>query len=301
MTTLANVIPAEERISLRAIPFALMHVAALGWLWTGTNPIDWVVCAALFWSRMFGITAGYHRYFAHRSYRTSRPFAFVLALLGAASAQKGVLWWAGCHRHHHRYSDQPEDIHSPVQRGFWWSHVHWILCTKWDRTPTELIKDFARYPELRFLDRHHLLVPVLTGTLVWWFLGWSGLWAGFFLSTVLLYHATFTVNSLNHVIGKKRFDTPDESRNHLGLALLTMGEGWHNNHHHYQASCRQGFYWWEVDATWWILRGLARLGIVWDLISPPERVLRARRLDEEPDLASPELTGKPDPQPAAGV
>ena len=270
----------DEKVNVAAsIPFILMHVAPLGALVTGARAIDFAACAALAFVQMFGITAGYHRYFAHRSYRTSRPFQLVLALLGTASAQKGVLWWAGHHRHHHARSDGPDDIHSPLRRGFWWSHWGWILCDRYVETPIETIRDFARYPELRWLDRHYLAPPTLVAVVMLVTLGPSGLFVGFFLATLVTYHATFTINSLCHIFGSQRYETGDTSRNNFWLALITLGEGWHNNHHYYQRSTCQGFYWWELDITYQVLRGLAAMGVVWDLRRPPAHVLQANRVD----------------------
>jgi stearoyl-CoA desaturase (Delta-9 desaturase) len=236
---------------------------------------------------MAGTTIGYHRYASHRAFRTSRFFQFVLAFWAETSAQKGMLWWAAHHRNHHRYSDQPEDVHSP-QRGFWWSHVGWILCKKYSVTGE--IKDLSRYPELRFLDRFHLLPPVLLGTALFFLGGWPALVWGFFVSTMFLWHGTFVVNSLNHVWGTRRYATTDTSRNNALLALITMGEGWHNNHHHYQSSANQGFFWWEVDGSYYLIRLFEMLGVVWDVRVPPERV-RADVIgaSEEPVLAMPAL------------
>ncbi|HEV8324773.1 MAG TPA: acyl-CoA desaturase [Myxococcota bacterium] len=262
---------------LGMIPFVLTHVLILGAIWSG---VTWqaVACGAvLFWGRMFAITAGYHRYFAHRTYKTSRPFQFVLAFLSMTSSQKGVLWWAAHHRDHHKYSDGPKDVHSPVQRGFWYSHFGWLYDntadTKWDR-----IRDMARYPELRWLNKHWLVPPVMTGVATFLLFGWPGLFIGFFASTVLLWHATFTVNSLAHVFGKRHYDTSDDSRNSMLIALLTFGEGWHNNHHHYMLSTRQGFRWWQIDITYYILKGLSWVGLVWDLREPPREVVASANL-----------------------
>jgi stearoyl-CoA desaturase (delta-9 desaturase) len=253
-------------------------------LWTGATAFDWILCAALYFLRLFCITAGYHRYFSHRAFRTSRAMQFVLAFGGAMAAQKGALWWAAHHRVHHRFSDQPGDVHSPKQ-GFWWSHVGWILCRKNDETRFELIPDLARYPELRFLDQWHLLPPVVLGAACFLAGGWSALFIGFFLSTVLTYHSTFCINSLTHLFGRRRYVTADTSRNSLLTALLTLGEGWHNNHHYYQASANMGFFWWEIDVSYYVLRLLARLGLVWDLRRPPRAVLEANRIaDGHPDV-----------------
>jgi stearoyl-CoA desaturase (delta-9 desaturase) len=245
---------------------------------------------------MFAITAGYHRYFSHRAYRTSRAFQLALAVLGASAAQKGPLWWAAHHRDHHRHSDRPEDVHSPVQRGFWWSHVGWILARRYDATKVERIKDFARYPELRFVDRWCHLFPVALGTGLFLAGGLPALLWGFFVSTVVLWHATFSINSLAHVLGGRRYETGDGSRNSLALALLTFGEGWHNNHHFWPSTASQGFFWWEVDLSYAALRVLAALRIVRDLRSPPPQVKYAHRVQAGVAGAEP----RPPPRPAHG-
>ncbi len=257
--------------TLDRITYALywgVHVAALGVFVTGFTKTALLLFALTFWGRLFGITAGYHRYFAHKSFRTSRAFQFVLALLGTLATQKGPLWWASLHRIHHRESDGPHDVHSP-KRGFWYSHQGWIFDKRWQATRLDLIPDFARYPEIRWLNRWHFVPPVALAVACFAIGGWPGLFWGYFLSTTLLWHATYTINSLMHLVGGRRFETGDTSRNSLALALLTCGEGWHNNHHFYQASCRQGFRPWEVDATYYVLRGLAAIGLVSNLREPP--------------------------------
>lgn len=269
---------ADEKLSIvTSIPFALVHIAALGVFWVGFSWKGVALCAAMYYVRMFGVAAAFHRYFAHRTFHTSRFFQFLLAVLGTTSAQKGVLWWAAHHRNHHRYSDQEQDIHSPFQRGFWWSHAGWILCRKYDATEESVIKDFAKYPELQWLNRHFLVPPTVLAIALWLAFSWTGLFWGFFLSTVLLWHGTFTVNSLMHVFGKRRYATTDTSRNNFLLGFVTLGENWHNNHHYYQASANQGFYWWEFDPAYYGIKMLQWLGIVWDVRTPPQRVLDAGR------------------------
>jgi stearoyl-CoA desaturase (delta-9 desaturase) len=278
MSTL--LVPDARRMAgWKSVPFFAVHVlsvvgiAWLGWSWKGL-----LLAVALYYVRMFGVTAGYHRYFSHRAFRTSRVFQFVLALLALTSVQKGVLWWASHHRTHHRTSDQPGDVHSVLLDGFWWSHVGWIVSRKYDETDLSKVRDLARYPELRFLDRFHVLVPIAFATSLWFAGGsWALLW-GFFVSTTLLWHGTFTINSLTHVFGKRRYVTTDNSKNHLLLALITMGEGWHNNHHYYQRAANQGFFWWEIDLTFYVLRLLELVGIVWDVHRPPAHVLAANRI-----------------------
>jgi stearoyl-CoA desaturase (Delta-9 desaturase) len=255
-------------------PFLLVHVACLAAIWSGITWRAVAICIALYWLRIFAIGAGYHRYFSHRAYSTSRVFQFFLAFLAQSSAQKSILWWAAKHRHHHQHSDTPQDVHSPRQKGFIYSHVGWIFARKHDVTDFEKVADLARYPELIWLDRYALVPPIMLAVLCLLLGGWSGLVVGFFWSTVIVYHATFCVNSLAHVSGATRYVTGDDSRNNWLLALITMGEGWHNNHHAYQSSVRQGFKWWEIDPTYYVLQALAWVGIVWDLKAPPEQLLR---------------------------
>ena len=275
-----------------AIPFILCHLAVFGAIWTG---IPWqavVLCLVLYVVRMWGVTAGYHRYFSHRTFKTSRVFQFVLAFLAMSTAQKGVLWWGAHHRRHHKHSDQPGDVHSPVLGGFFHSHMGWLFYDGAGDTDLDKIQDFARYPELRWLNRHYLVPPTLLAIGCATFFGWSGLVVGFFWSTVLLWHGTFFINSLAHVMGKRRFQTTDDSRNNPLLALLTLGEGWHNNHHRYQASARNGFYWWELDMTYYVLKALGWVGVVWDLRSVPEKILEEGRQADRARAAG-ELTEEP--------
>jgi len=270
--------PGPHKIEwLAMVPFwgaqitAVVGVIVSGWSWKGFG-----LALALYAVRMFGLTAGYHRYFSHRSYRTSRPVQFLLALLGTTATQKGVLWWAAHHRAHHKYSDSPRDVHSVRQKGFFWAHVGWILVKRYVPTDWNRIKDFARYPELRWLNTWNLLPPIALATGLFLVGGWWALLWGFFVSNTLLWHGTFCVNSLAHVFGRRRYQTDDDSRNSFLIAIFTLGEGWHNNHHHYQRSERQGFYWWELDITHLVLRVLAALRIVRDLHEPPKRVRDAR-------------------------
>ena len=272
----------DDRVNWwKSIPFIGVHVAAvvgviaLGWSWSG-------LALALAWYavRMFGITAGFHRYFAHRTYKMGRGMQLFMAVLGTLTLQKGVLWWAAHHRSHHKYSDQPEDIHSPLQRGFWWSHVGWILCDRYVETDWKKIQDMAKYPELVWLNRNYLIVNIAQAAAFFALFGAWGLVWGFFVSTTVLWHGTFTINSLAHVFGSRRYPTTDTSRNNWLLALITLGEGWHNNHHHYQRATNQGFFWWEIDIAYYVLRVLSWFGLVRDLHTPPRHIL------ETPEVAS---------------
>ena len=258
----------------QVLPFLLVHVGCLAAIWSGISWQAIVICVVLYWLRMFAITAGYHRYFSHRAYATSRAFQFILAFLAQSSAQKSVLWWAAKHRHHHLHSDTEHDVHSPLHKGLVYSHLGWIFYRQHDATDLTKVSDFAAYPELRWLHKFEVFPAVVVAGLCFLLAGWPGLLVGFFWSTVLVYHATFCINSLAHVHGRQRYVTGDGSRNNWLLALLTMGEGWHNNHHAYQSSARQGFRWWEIDATYYVLVALSWFGIVWDLKAPPAAVLR---------------------------
>jgi stearoyl-CoA desaturase (Delta-9 desaturase) len=264
----------DDIIYPSAVPFVLVHLACIAAIWSGVTWQAIAICVALYWVRIFAIGAGYHRYFSHRAYSTGRVFAFVLAFLAQTSAQKSVLWWAAKHRHHHLHSDTKQDVHSPRHRGFVYSHVGWIFARQHDAVDLVKVADFARWPELMWLQKYELGPAIALGALCFLVAGWSGLVVGFFWSTVLVYHATFCINSLAHVRGRVRYVTGDDSRNNWLLALFTMGEGWHNNHHACQSSVRQGFRWWEIDPTYAILKALSWLGMVWDLKTPPERLLR---------------------------
>ncbi|HEX5065021.1 MAG TPA: acyl-CoA desaturase, partial [Myxococcota bacterium] len=232
-----------------------LHAACLLAFVTGVSAANIALFLATFWLRMFGITGGYHRYFAHKTYKTSRPFQFALAFLACSATQKGPLWWAGHHRGHHKYADKPGDTHSP-REGVYYAHQGWIFDRRWDATPIDRIGDFAAYPELVWLNKYHVVAPALLALGCYLLGGFSGLVWGFVISTVALWHATYCVNSVCHIWGKRRYQTSDTSRNNWLMALLTLGEGWHNNHHYYCASTRQGFRWWEIDVTYYALRGL---------------------------------------------
>lgn len=256
------------------IPFLLLHLAPFALVLVGFSVGDLVLAVGLYVTRMFFITAGYHRYFSHRSYRLSRPVQLIMAVGGVTAAQKGPLWWAGHHRRHHRSTDSPGDPHSPND-GWWWSHAGWVLSRRSKRGEPALVTDLAAFPELRFVDRYQAAGPWLLGGLCFAVAGWGGLVA-FAVSTVALWHATFSVNSVAHRLGRRRYETPDTSRNSWPVALLTLGEGWHNNHHHYPPSARQGHRWWELDLTYLALRTMAAFHLLSDLREPTARVLAAR-------------------------
>lgn len=260
---------------VRVLPFIVVHGACVAVIWVGWSWTALGVAVGLYVVRMFAITGFYHRYFSHRTFKTSRVVQFIFAVVGASSAQRGPLWWAAHHRKHHRHSDTELDVHSPNEHGFWWSHMGWITAPGNFPTDMSEVGDLARYPELRFLDRFDVLVPLLLAVTLFALAGWQMLVWGFFISTVVLFHCTCFINSLAHRMGTQRYDTGDQSRNSLLLALITFGEGWHNNHHKYPGSTRQGFFWWEIDLTYYGLRILEAIGLIRDLRQPPRRLLRS--------------------------
>ncbi len=267
---------ADKRVEwLRVLPFIGMHAACLGVFVVGWHPGAVAAAAVLYAVRMFAITGFYHRYFSHRTFRTGRVAQFAFAVLGASATQRGPLWWAAHHRKHHRHSDTELDVHSPRQHGFWWSHMGWITSAR--NFPTDLreVRDLARYPELRWLDRFDIAVPVALALTLFAIGGWPWLVWAYFVSTVVLFHCTCFINSLAHRLGTRRYETNDDSRNSLALALITLGEGWHNNHHRYPGATSQGFFWWEIDLTYYGLLALSWLRIIRDLRPVPRRLLEA--------------------------
>jgi stearoyl-CoA desaturase (delta-9 desaturase) len=263
---------------LGSAPFWAVHVAALvGVILCGPSVNGFALALAAYFGRMVLVTAGYHRYFSHRAFKTSRAFQLVLAVLAQSSGQKGVLWWASHHRRHHKVSDTPQDVHSARQHGFWYAHLGWLLSPAWTATDEALVADLARYPELRALNRRAVqLLPAAALAVAFALIGGAhALVWGFLVSTVLLWHGSFSINSLAHLIGRRRYATGDDSRNHWLLAVATTGEGWHNNHHHYQSAANQGFFWWEIDVTYYLIALLQVIGVVWDVRRAPRAVVRA--------------------------
>jgi stearoyl-CoA desaturase (delta-9 desaturase) len=284
----------------RCIPFIVLHLGCLGVIWTGASPFAVGSAVLLYFARMAAVTGIYHRYFSHKTYATSRPMQFVLALLGASAVQRGPLWWAYHHRHHHQHSDEETDAHSPRVHGFWWSHIGWITSRRNFPTDYSKVRDLGRFPELVFLNRFDSIVPVALAFALWGLgallethapgLGtnrWQMLVWGFFISTTALFHGTSCINSMAHLMGKRRFQTQDDSRNSFLLAVITLGEGWHNNHHRYQGATRNGFFWWEIDITYYLLKALSWTGLIWGLKPVPASVLaEAERLEHHESVTA---------------
>lgn len=268
-----------DRVDLiRTVPFIALHLMCLavfivGWSWTAV-----ITAIVLYFVRMFAITGFYHRYFSHKTFHTSRVAQFLFAVLGASAVQRGPLWWAYIHRHHHQHSDKEGDFHSPIQRGFWWSHIGWITSPRNFPTDYNRVRDLAKFPELVFLNRFDTLVPTALavglfffGKVLEWYVPGAGttgvqmlVW-GFFVSTTVLFHATASINSFAHLFGRRRFQTGDWSRNNFLLALITLGEGWHNNHHKYMSTMRAGIRWWEIDITFYVLKMMSWMRIIWNV------------------------------------
>lgn len=289
-----NVLEKEPAVNpSRAVPFILLHLASLSVFWTGASAFAVWLAVFLYFSRMFFVTAFYHRYFSHRTFKTSRTMQFVFGALATTSVQRGPLWWAAHHRRHHKFSDEENDVHSPVQEGFFWSHIGWILSDSNMPTDYSRVSDLNKFAELRFLNRFDWLCPILlgvftyfigeavgktypsTGTSGWQCVSWG------LLSTVILFHGTAAINSLAHIFGDKEFELTDNSKNNFALAVITMGEGWHNNHHRYPNLVRQGLKWWQIDTTYYILLLMERLGIIWDLRKAPVVTERQMALQHE--------------------
>ena len=292
---------APDRVDwMRCIPFIILHAGCLGVIWWGWSPFAVWTAVILYFLRMFAVTGIYHRYFSHKTYSTSRFGQFLLALWGGTTVQRGPLWWAYHHRHHHQHSDDPEDAHSPHVHGFWWSHIGWITSKRNFPTDYSKVKDLAKYPELVLLNRFDTLIPILFAIMIWAFgwilevfapgLGvtkWQLLTWGFFISTTALFHGTSCINSMAHLMGRRRFKTEDDSRNSFILAIITLGEGWHNNHHRYMSATRQGFYWWEIDITYYMLKALSWTGFITDLKPVPKSILEeAARADHVASVAA---------------
>lgn len=269
----------------RVIPYIIIHLLVFSIFFVGFSFAAFAVFIVMYVIRMFAITGFYHRYFSHKTFKTSRLLQFIFAVIGASAVQRGPIWWAAHHREHHMHSDTIHDKHSPKAHSFFWSHTGWFLTKANFLTHTKMVKELSRYPELRLIDRFDIVVPIVTCIVLYFSGEWmftyypeyntNGLqlvvW-GFIFSTVILYHSTFLVNSVAHLWGKRRYATDDSSRNNFFIAILTFGEGWHNNHHHFPGSARQGFYWWEIDLTYYILRVMSFFGLIWDIRTIPANI-----------------------------
>ena len=293
---------------------AALHAAALHAVLLAPAPgaLELGLCGASYAARMFGITAGYHRYFAHRSFECGRGTQLALGVLGAAAWQRGPLWWAAHHHEHHAHSDTARDPHSPVSGSVVWAHLGWMATPRRAPLPARYVDGTdsvsrrfgrdpraSRFPEIHALDRHHAVpgLALLAGVSA--LDGAAGALWGFAVPTVLCWHATFMVNSVCHAWGERRFQTGDASRNNALVALLTFGEGWHNNHHMFAWSAAQGLRWYELDLSFAALRALERCGLVWNLKVPTaEQVARVERKNRPPGRRGASRESRPERAPA---
>ena len=257
---------------LRVLPFIAIHIGAVLAFFTDFSWSLLYFALGSFFVRMFAITGFYHRYFSHKTFKTSRIIQFIFGFIGATAAQRGPIWWASHHRRHHQNSDNEHDHHSPHTHNILWSHMGWFLAKKNFLTDLSYVKDLYKFKELRMIDRFDWMPPLLLiislyligeySSVLGFGNGFTTVIWGFFVSTVFVYHSTFAVNSIAHLWGRQRYKTNEQSKNNFLIALLTLGEGWHNNHHHFPGSIRQGFFWWEIDLTYYVLRILSLFGLV---------------------------------------
>ncbi len=272
-------------------------LSAIGLLWgVGVQPVDLVLLIVLYVVCAFGTTIGFHRYFTHRSFTAHPSVKVTLAVLGCMTMQGPITQWVSDHRKHHALSDQPGDPHSPhaghgegavaAVRGFIHAHVGWLFSNLGMEQGRAYAKDLYDDPVIRWIDRLYLVwvgltlgIPFAIGYAVGgtWQSGVEGLVWGGLIRIFLYQHATFSVNSICHMFGRRDFESRDESRNNWFVAALVFGEGWHNNHHAFPASARHGLRRSQVDVSWWVIRGLERLGLVWNVHVPAEAQLGRRR------------------------
>jgi stearoyl-CoA desaturase (Delta-9 desaturase) len=240
--------------------------------------ISWRLCLLALGSylvRMWAVTVGYHRYFSHRAFKTSRVFQFIIGVMGTLAVERGPLWWGALHRRHHTYADSDDDIHSPTLHGFFWAYIGWMHSkTHTATTDYAAMRDFKRFRELYWLNEYYIVAPLVACGLLFVFCDYATFVWVVLVATVVQWHALFASNTFCHLFGSRRFDTKDTSTNNAVCALLVLGEGWHNNHHFFPGSARQGFYWWEYDVGYYSIKLLQALRLVWDVREVPARVLR---------------------------
>jgi stearoyl-CoA desaturase (delta-9 desaturase) len=274
----ANLVVTTVPVGLLGLAMWLAWGGALHWT-------DLVVLAVAYFLTGVGVTVGYHRLLTHRSFKTSPPMRALFAALGSAAIEGPVIEWVANHRKHHQFSDEPGDPHSPhVDHGKGWrgalrglahAHLGWIFSDQELASEERYAKDLLADPVVRFVDRTFLLWVLvglafpfalgfaLTGSIAG---GLTGLLWGGAVRILFLHHATFSINSLCHFFGRQRFATGDESRNLLWLSLPTLGEAWHNNHHAFPTSARHGLRWWQLDPSAWLIVGMERCGLIWDVV-----------------------------------
>jgi len=251
------------------VAYGLLHLGCLGVFFVPFDSHAVAIFCGAYLIRGFGVSVIYHRYFAHRTFRTSRVMQFLFGLYGTTTVLGGPLWWAQTHREHHRHADTPDDIHSPRYQGFVYSHCGWFLTHAHRDVDLSKVSDLARFPEMMFLERWGGAFKLLYIGCAYWLFGVVGLVWGFFVPTVVVIQMVHWIQSVSHSLGGyRRYPTPDESRNHWLFGVVSMGEGFHHNHHAFPASARLGLLWWEIDVGYYLLVGLAWLRLIRDLRVP---------------------------------
>jgi len=250
----------------------VLQATPVAFLLTGTNSTDWLLFAVIYPIQSIGVGVSLHRYFAHRSFKTSRWFQFMMALM-AASVFGDAVRFTGKHRLHHRYSDTTNDTHTPL-KGFWSCWYGSLLDNGYtDAELCDAARDLKKYPELMWLHRYWMVPGLVLCGIAFLIGGLSSVAIGVLLGSTLLLNQAAAVNYFCHKYGRRRFDTRDRSTNNALIAALSFGEGWHNNHHYYPATARAGFHWWEVDMYYWVIWLFEKLGLVWDVRQPTQEML----------------------------
>jgi len=253
--------------------FAVVHALALlaPWFfsWSALG-----VAIFLHWLLgSIGICLGYHRLLTHRSLHVPKGLEYAIALIGSLALQGGPIFWVAGHRRHHTYTEDVDKDPYSAKRGFWWSHMGWLFYKRPEFFEYESNRKFA--PDLakdafyRWLDRYYLLLQIPLGVSLYLLGGWSFVIYGVFLRAVLLWHSTWLINSASHITGYRSHESDDNSRNLWWAAILTYGEGWHNNHHAYPNVAKAGWKWWEIDMTWWVIVSLRQMGLARRIVLPP--------------------------------
>lgn len=286
---ITNLLGVVVPLAALAVAIALLWGVAFSWQYL-------VIMAAMYLVTGFGITIGYHRLFTHKSFRTPRPVAALLAIMGAMAAEGSLMQWVSAHRLHHQHSDQHGDPHSPhlhgnsllaALNGMWHAHIGWALKKRKDENTGRNTRDLNKDPWLRFVNRLFpvwvglgLLIPAVLGGLMT--MSWMGLllgllWGGL-VRVLLVHHVTWSINSVCHIWGSRPYESRDHSRNNAIFGILALGEGWHNNHHAFPSSARHGLSWWQFDASYVVIRAMQMVGLASDLRVPRrEKLAQFRR------------------------
>jgi fatty-acid desaturase len=268
--------PQPEQLKLSWVSvgfFTIVHALALLAPWFFSWSALGITILLHWFLGSIGICLGYHRLLSHRSFQVPKWLEYVIALIGAAALQGGPIFWIAGHRLHHAHTEDEEKDPYSARKGFWWSHMLWILYPKSDFFDADkyfrYAPDLARDPFYLWLDKYFLLLQIPVGVGLYLLGGWSYVIWGMCVRSVFLWHSTWFINSVTHMWGYRTFETNDNSRNLWWAAIVTYGEGWHNNHHAYPNVAKAGWRWWEVDVTWWAIQVLRAFGLATKVVMPP--------------------------------